>query len=292
MTFKINDQQPGSADGELDWSAVCKKYEFGNKSAFTVRVLVDDQDQCNYVHYDTAIFNLSVLLPNINPKLRIYDDASNLDVTDSSLKLRLGHIDFDVVGTDTDTTPIDTLNLSLLSATGDVTLDGYTFANAVGLHEVDSKFLWDPNCGIFKDTTYSNNYTLKFLVQNNHCKTPKTDTALVKINLSDVVSTDRNFIPANVITTPADHCNDFFAIDGFESEPPCDGQVRQIPLAPADNCSNRFEHVRIYDRWGKNVFESYDRRFRWYASSESAGVYYYIIDFTKHQYKSSITVIH
>jgi hypothetical protein len=184
------------------------------------------------------------------------------------------------------------LNLSLLSASGSTSLDGSTFVNATGLHEVDSKFNWDPTCKIFKDTSYSNNYVLKFLVQNNHCKTPKADTAFVNLNITDVPSTDKGFLLANVITTHPDHCNDFFAIDGFESEPECEGQVRQIPLAPADNCSNRFENVRIYDRWGKKVFESSDRKFRWYASNESAGVYYCIIYFTKGQYKSAISVIH
>jgi hypothetical protein len=205
--------------------------------------------------------------------------------------MNLRHVAFDVVGTDTDTTPIDTLNLSLLSVTGDK-MEGYTFPNATGLHEVESFFTWDPTCSIFKDTTYSNNYTLRFLVQNNHCKSPTIDTAFVKLRMKDVESSDKNFVPANVVTTFPDHCNDFFAIDGFESEPECEGHAREIPLVPADNCINHFEHVKIYDRWGKKVFESTDKKFRWYPLSESAGVYYCIIYYTLNQYKSSITVIH
>lgn len=290
MTFKTN-QQPGSADGELDWNAACKKFEFSKKSDFTVKVLVDDQDACNIVHYDTMVYQLKVILPNLHPKIRIYNEAGTQDLTSSTVEMNLGHVAFDVVGTDTDTTPIDTLNLSLLSVMGDA-MDGYSFANATGLHEVESKFTWDPTCSVFKDTNYSSNYTLKFLVQNNHCRSPKADTAFVKLTIRDIESTDKDFVPANVVTTYPDHCNDFFAIDGFESEPACNGQARQIPFAPVDNCRNRFEHVKIYDRWGKKVFESTDRKFRWYPSSESAGVYYCIVYYTLNQYKSSITVIH
>jgi hypothetical protein len=293
MTFKILNQQSGSANGELDWSALCKIYEFARRSNFTVKLLVDDQDVCNNINYDTAVYNLSVVLPKINPKVRIYNDTDASDVTSSTLNENLGHIGLTVVGVDTDTSPIDTLNLSLFSASGTTVPKGYSFSNATGIHHVESSFTWDTDCSIFfEDTTYHNNYTFKFLVQNNHCKSPIMDTASVHISIKDVKSAETDFLPANVITTRPDNCNDFFAIDGFESEPDCNGQTRQIPFTPPDNCSNRFEHVRIYDRWGKKIFESTDRKFRWYASDEAAGVYYCIIYFTKYHYKNSITVIH
>ena len=292
MDFKILNQQAGSANGELDWNAFCKNYEFTKKTDFTIKVLVDDQDKCNIIYFDTAVFRLKVLLPKIDPKLKIYNESATQDVTSSTITMNLGHVGFDVIGTDTDVTPIDTLNLSLLEANGDPPLTGYTFENATALHEVESKFTWNPDCSIFKDTTYTNNYTLKFLVANYHCKTPLTDTAFVKLIIKDIKSIDKDFLPANVITTYPDHCNDFFAIEGFESEPDCYGQTRQAPSVPADNCTNRFEQVRIYDRWGKQVFESTDRKFRWYAANESAGVYYYVVYFSRTRYKSSLTIIH
>ncbi len=291
MNYSVN-QVAGSANGAISWSASCKKYEFAKQTNFTVRVLVDDQDACNIVHYDTAFFNLSVILPNIIPKLKIYNENRSLDLTDKSIDVSLGHIGFDLLGTDSVVSPIDTLNLSLKDATGTILPSGYTFANATGLHIVESKFSWDPTCSIFKDGSYDNQYKFQFIVTNNHCKTPKFDSAFVKVQIKDVDSDDKNFKPANVITTYPDHCNDFFAIDGFESEPSCDGQIRQVPSAPVDNCTNQFEHVRIYDRWGKLVFESSDRKFRWYAQNEAAGVYYYLIKYTLKEYKSSLTVIH
>ncbi len=293
MSFNVLNQQPGSANGTISWNAFCKSYEFSKQTDFTVKVLVDDQDVCNIVHYDTAVFRLSILLPNIVPKLAIYNETDTQNLTDTNIITNLGHFVLDLVGTDVNVSLIDTLHLSLLSTNGDVAApSGYTFASATGLHTVESKFVWDPDCSIFKDGSYDNHYKFMFMVANNHCKTPKADTAYVNVEIKDVESTDKNFAPANVITTYPDHCNDFFAIDGFDSEPDCNGQVRPIPPVPADNCVNRFENVRIYDRWGKQVFESTDRKFRWYALNESAGIYYYMIQYTRKQYKSSLTVIH
>lgn len=291
IAFNVN-QNPGDATGSVTWNASCKKHEFSKRQNFTVKVLVDDQDICKIVHYDTIVYHLNVVLPSIHPKLKIYSEDRAQDLTSATVNMNLGHIGFDVIGTDTDVTSIDTLNLSLLSADGTVTPVGYNFVQATGLHFVESKFLWDPDCTIFQDGSFNNDYTLKFMVANNHCKSPISDTAFVKVNIKDIESTYDGFLPANVITTFPDHCNDFFAIEGFESEPDCNGQIRQIPLVPADNCVNRFERVRIYDRWGKLVFESEDRKFKWYAVNESAGVYYYIIYFNNRKFKSSLTVIH
>jgi hypothetical protein len=292
MNYSILSQTAGSASGAIGWDAFCKKYEFDKKKDFTVRVLVDDQDPCHIIHYDTAIFHLSVVLPDIHPKLKIYNEDRSLDLTDTGIEVSLGHIGFDLLGTDANVSSIDTLNLSLTAATGNILPTGYTFANATGVHIVESKFSWDPTCSIFQDGSYNNLYKFHFIVTNNHCKTPTFDTAFVNVRIKDVEDTIKKFLPANVITTYPDHCNDFFAIDGFESEPNCEGQIRQAPSAPIDNCSNQFERVRIYDRWGKLVFESADRKFRWYAQTEAAGVYYYLIKYTHQEYKSSLTVLH
>jgi hypothetical protein len=292
MNYSVLNQAAGSANGTISWNAQCKKYEFAKRKNFTVKVLVDDKDACNTLHYDTAIFHLNVVLPDIIPALKIYNENRSLDFTDKDIEVNLGHIGFDLLGTDSNVSAVDTLNLSLTKASGTISPTDYTFADATGLHTVESKFSWDPTCSIFKDGSYDNQYKFQFIVTNNHCKTPKFDTAFVKVRIKDIDSNDKGFQPANVITTFPDHCNDFFAIDGFESEPNCEGQIRQVVSAPADNCSNQFESVRIYDRWGKLVFQSNDRKFRWYAQNEAAGVYYYLIKYTLKEYKSSLTVIH
>ena len=59
---------------------------------------------------------------------------------------------------------------------------------------------------------------------------------------------------------------------------------------PSENCIRKFELVRIYNRWGNSVFESTNRKFRWYAPEQPAGVYYFLIKFTDKEYKGSISV--
>jgi len=292
MAFTILNQQPGAANGMITWNAICKIYDLTKMTDFTVMVLVDDKDVCHMINYDTTVFHLSVILPDIKPQLKIYDETGTQNLTNTTFEANLGHISFDVVGVDINTSSIDTLHLSLTSASGTLSPSGYSFSDVTGLHRVASSFLWDPTCSIFKDGSYDNQYKFQFAVANNHCKTPVMDTAYLNLEIKDTISTDKNFIPPNVITTFPDHCNDFFAIDGFDTEPECNGQTRQVPLAPVDNCSNRFELVKIFDRWGKQVFESTDRKFRWYALNESAGVYYYLIRYTRKEYKSSLTVFH
>jgi hypothetical protein len=292
MTYHSN-LVPGLAAGSIDWNAFCKIYNFTKKTEFIVRVLADDMDKCNIIHYDTALVNFKVILPASHPVLTIYNADKTKDLTNSSIETNLGHMTLDLVGVDNDAFPTDTLKLSLLSANGSVAPDRYTFNAVKGFTSIESVFTWDTDCSIFHEGNYDNHYTFRFLFTNNHCLTPTADTAYVNARIKDIESSDQNFIPANVITANGDNCNDFFAIDGFDGAPDCNGSTRVIPFtAPLDNCVNRFEQVRIYNRWGKQVFESTDRKFRWYALSESPGVYYYFIKYTRAEYKSSITVIH
>ncbi len=60
---------------------------------------------------------------------------------------------------------------------------------------------------------------------------------------------------------------------------------------PKDNCINRFESVVIIDRWGKAVFTSSQRNFRWYPSNEGPGVYFYYLNFTRKKYQGTLTVV-
>jgi hypothetical protein len=106
----------------------------------------------------------------------------------------------------------------------------------------------------------------------------------VNITIRDV-DDDEDFMPPNIITPNGDHLNEFFAM------------VRQdditgalINILPRDNCTGHFEGISIFNRWGKQVYASIDRDFRWYADGESAGVYYYLLKFSDKEYKGVITV--
>jgi hypothetical protein len=199
-------------------------------------------------------------------------------------------IKFLVNGTDTDNTPVvDNISIELFESTGNVEPTGYTFNPVTGKQNISSEFIWTPDCSIFSNDIYTNQYEFKFRIWDDHCASATADTTTLTLNVSDYISTDEKFQPASVITPNGDEFNSYFALDGYELR--ADGTNPNIEInLPLDNCINRFEYINIYNRWGKLVFTSDNRFFKWYAPNAGAGVYYYFLRFTNKDYKGSILV--
>jgi hypothetical protein len=154
---------------------------------------------------------------------------------------------------------------------------------------VQSAFTWSPDCSIFKNQVFENNYTFQFRLADDKCIAAKADTILVNIKIEDIDGSDRDFYLPNFFTPNGDQHNDFFALDGFEWNGIGENYNEKVSL-PKDNCTNTFESVKIFNRWGDLVFESTDRKFRWYANNESAGVYYYRVKYSNKEYKSPLSL--
>ena len=67
----------------------------------------------------------------------------------------------------------------------------------------------------------------------------------------------------NVITPNRDGQNDFF----------------RLPDLPENFCDARFSNLKIFTRWGQQVYESTDREFHW-PGQGTGGVYYYHVTYT------------
>lgn len=87
-------------------------------------------------------------------------------------------------------------------------------------------------------------------------------------------SMDDIFI-SNVVTPNNDGYNDAFYIPHFNSE----------------ECLGNFLRVRIYNRWGQEVFSSGNRDFIWRPAAISSGTYYYSITFSLGDFKGWISVL-
>jgi hypothetical protein len=283
---------------KFNWDLLCPAVDPATRSNFTFQFIASDKtNKCKFNKADTVDVTVKVLPPINNKPFLTIASLNNLPIKNSTLDVTLGQsIELNLTGTDADVFPAkDNLQLTLAQATGKVEPTGYDFAAAKGQGKVNSIFRWTPDCSIFKDGIYSNSYLFKFKLSDDRCYAAKSDSAIIKVNIKDIDNANREFQSANVITPNGDGCNDYFAVEGFE-DGKCEGKVykgldldTQVAL-PLDNCIGQFMFVSIYNRWGSEVFKSTDRKFRWYALNEPAGVYYYTLKFSDKEFKGTISV--
>jgi hypothetical protein len=150
---------------------------------------------------------------------------------------------------------------------------------------VESTFTWKPECNIFSGDVFENEYAFTFRVVDDKCFNQKGDTIVVDIKIVDVENKETEFLPPNYVTPNGDDRNDFFAM-----VKEVEGTGELVNILPKDNCVGVFEGIVIYNRWGKSVFASGDREFRWYAEGEVSGLYFYNLKYSDKEYKGIITL--
>jgi hypothetical protein len=270
------------------WWLDCNKIDINTKDKFDFYLIVTDKDNtCGYYLADTLDISLTVLPPdNVKPELFI--KGSSTVITE---KIKIGDgLSVPIMATDGDTSPKDNLTLELLGVNGTVIPEGYSFEPITGQSPVTSTFGWTPTCDIYKlipNTDYKNEYKFTFKVTDDRCfveEKNRTDTLSFRLIVEDVDS-DTTFLPPNVITPNDDDKNEFFAMVALNDA----GELKNI--LPVDNCAGRFVNIAIMNRWGRVVYESDNREFRWYAEGEPSGVYFYLLKFTNREFKGVVSVV-
>lgn len=283
----------GNVSSQFTWDIRCDKVDLESKSVFEFEfIVVDNSNKCHLYQADTVNVKVKVEPPdNEAPLLSMTSLLPDLQLTNNEVSIILGQqISIKLTGTDADVVPQpDNLVLELIEATGNVTPVGYIFEDAQGNGTVESVFSWLPECSIFENNVFENDYTFRFRLTDNKCFNPKEETIELQVKIKDVEGSDGEFVPNNFISPNGDGCNDYFAMDGMEDAASTCGEVN-LPNLPKDNCSGRFLGIRIYNRWGKQIYTSSNRNFRWYASDEASGVYYYYMTYTSKEYKGTINV--
>jgi len=279
----------GNVASQFQWNIFCDKVDLKKKKEFTFEfIVVDNANKCRFYKADTLDVTVSLLPPdNAKPTLYVSNLDQSVQMLNNSLTIELGQqITLGLTGLDPDVLPQrDHLRLDLIKAEGNVAPEGYIFSPAEGVGNIETTFTWKPECNIFENDVYVNDYTFTFNVMDDRCFSQKGDTVSVHITIKDVERNDEDFIPPNIITPNGDQLNEFFAMVKKDE---VTGEL--INILPNDNCTGHFEGVAIYNRWGKQVFESADRDFRWYADGESSGIYYYHLKFSDREYKGVVTV--
>ncbi len=288
----------GQLSSHFQWNLSCNSLNLSKKSMFQFFfVLVDDANKCRVMKSDTVSVQVLIVPTDNTPPLIFFSSQMSESLTSDQMTVEIGKpITITVNGVDPDTDK-DNLTLSFIDANGHPEPEGYNFVKTTAQGIVASPFTWNPDCSIFESDTYKNEYVFRFSVKDDHCANSKGDTIELHLTLKDVEGNGTPFLPANVITPNGDNCNDYFAVEGIDDaasndKTGCGGVANadQMISLPPDNCRGHFQFIRIYNRWGKEVFESTDRKFRWYAQNESIGVYYYLIRFGNADYKGLVSV--
>lgn len=268
MKFTNLDGQ-GPLQSTFSWNTSCENVNLPAKNVFRLFFITEDKDLCEQANADTVIVNIALTAPpNDAPGIEIigFNERSLQASADSSMV-------FELRGYDSDTQDIITLKLDSISSNHSSI--AYEWQDVRGNGEVFSTLTILPDCNIFQHGEMENHFVFYFSVEDSPCFNQKGDTLSLSVNLQErgLTFSDVNF--PNVFTPNGDGLNDVFEILGL----------------PEDMCYNRFETIRVFNRWGKVLFESNTRDFKWDGEDYPSGTYYYQLQYTQLSYRSNLSLI-
>ena len=261
----------GSVNTSFSWKPECSNVNLPVKNTFTVFFITEDEAYCAPPNPDTVAVNIMLNLPpNAAPTLS-FSGTESL-VVEASVDSELV---FQLLGTDPD--QADRLSLKLDSVSSDredIPL-AYSWQDVEGAGKVNSSLVLTPDCSIFSNGARERSFTFYFSLQDDPCFTSITDTLSLKVLFRERELSFDDVKLINVFTPNGDNKNEYF----------------EIANLPEDACYNKLEHIIVYNRWGKILYDTTNRNFRWDGEDYPAGTYFYQIKYTDFTYKSSLTII-
>ena len=260
-----------SITGTFNWDVLCSSVNLGLKKDFLVYFIAEDGDKCKVNNADTLETLITVLPPlNDPPQLSLEsdprsDDADTIVVDAGDL------VDLKFLGFDPNQ---DSIALGIIKGNEFVDRLGVHFEPASGVGNLSTPLNWQTDCTLLGASNSDSVYTFTFTLKDFKCLVPQSDTLTLKIAIRDL-PVDYSFLPPNVFTPNHDKWNEYYYIDNM----------------PADNCRSRFEEIIICNRWGKEVFSSNDRNFKWSGEELSPGTYFYALHFTDRIFKGTIALL-
>lgn len=245
----------GTADGVFTFTPTCEAFRNNN---LRVKFILNE-DACDASPDKELTLEFVIKAPNTPPTL-----TSDQAAAVYSLKLN-DAFEANLDGLDQD------LNNLVLSAEGDgfnLADYGMQFTATGGAGEAKGKFTWVANC----PAALQEVVRVHFILQEDACDpNPQRLTMEFRVEAPKV----GDYVPPNIFTPNGDGKNDFF----------------YIPNLPPEFCTATFSSIKIYNRWGKEVFRSQDSGFRWDGYGVNDGVYFYVLDYGTTTYKGSVTIV-
>ncbi len=214
---------------------------------------------------------------NTKPTISIVGSTTNFNATTLIGDVLVGDsLIIDLRGTDAEN---DSISFSAEGSGFDFVPYGATFISTSGKGTATAQFKIKANCNNITTNGQSDTLKFKFILKENSggvgC-TALRDSLEVKIRIKDAEVNIDTFTPYNVFTPNGDAKNAYYALDNL----------------PKDNCIYNFRNFMVYNRWGKRIYETTDRNFKWEAKSFPAGLYYYYLDYNQKKYKGSISILY
>ncbi len=279
----------GNVAQAFSWTPGCATTDLDSRDVFQFQFkVVDNSNKCRFYKADTLDIEVKLFPPDNNgPVLSATSENVEIPLVLNETSLYLGQeLKVLIQAHDLDATPLpDNVSLFLFDASGDYPPEGYEFADATAPGDVSSTLSWTPDCSVFKGNDFENEYTFRFVARDDRCYAQLTDSLTVKVVVRDVPANEEAFVPPNVFTPNGDGINDYYAMERYDL-----GTQSMVNILPVNNCLGVFEGISIYNRWGKQVFESADREFKWKGTNEAPGVYYYFLKYSNREYKGSVSL--
>jgi gliding motility-associated-like protein len=261
----------GTVTGNFSWNPACGAVYPDGKTEFRLYFISQDAGSCKSAKADTTTVDLRLNFPT-NDAPRLTAEAVNGGSAEL-LEVVIGQpVSVLLRGVDVNST--DGLLLTLRNIDGQSSALNYTWQDVTGTGEVSSLLTFTPECDLLQGNGEAM-LTFSFGLEDNPCYDQKKDDLSMQVLVKDGL---QDFDPirfVNVFTPNGDRCNPYF-------------EIKDLPV---DNCYNRFEYVRVYNRWGKLVYESNERNFKWDGEGYAVGTYYYLLKYTNQTYRSPLSLL-
>ncbi|MDH5397588.1 MAG: gliding motility-associated C-terminal domain-containing protein [Cyclobacteriaceae bacterium] len=270
----------------FNWKLECARFNLAEQDSFRFYITAEDFDYCNITSSDTLTIDLKVYPPENNPPQISFSAGNEFVAVDGTQgTVTVGNpVIVQVLAEDWEN---NNINLQLIEAKGDHDVSAYSFTDVVGRGSVTSNLRWTPDCAALTGAVPAAKYLFTFVATDDNCIEALADTVDFELTVKDIEAGTDEFLPPNVFTPNGDGHNPFFAMEWVDG----DGQTYSAGL-PIDNCAGQFEAIRIYNRWGRQVYSSNERDFKWHGNGEPSGVYYYYIKYSNNEYKGTVTMLY
>lgn len=245
----------GSATGVFSWTPTCIAFA---KEAVRVKFVLKE-DACAPDTEQELVLEFRITSPNNAPVL-----TSDKPMLTFDLKLNES-FEAQLAGTD-----IDLDNLIITAAGDGFNMEEYgmSFESNPGKGSAAGLFRMQALCQAAEKGVVRVNFTL---AEDACDPSPQLLTMEFRIEVPQI----GDYVPPNIFTPNGDGKNDFF----------------EVPDLPSEFCSAVFSSIRIYNRWGKEVYFNTTSNFKWDGSDVNDGVYFYVIDYKTTEYKGSVTLV-